>query len=112
MLMNTLKTLVVGDTTWLRTAPEGSFLKRLSKKELQEVYSLSDLRKMQANGIDRYILFAISGNLVYVMNLLSDHAKQKGFVAFIQSSSFYENLIGFGIRSNLEENKKRFINGR
>ena len=111
-LMATLKTLTVGSRAWLNSSPAGSFLSRLSKKQILEVDNLNDLRKMVDNKIENHVLFAVSSHLFYVMSILAQHANEIGAVAFTKSTTYYERLVGFPMRKSLAKDKKRFINGR
>jgi hypothetical protein len=67
---------------------------------------------MKAHGIDRFVYFCESAGTIYLMNLLSKHAKPIGAVAFSKSTSYYERLSVWRMRASLDEERKRFINGR
>lgn len=107
------KTLVfVRNYGLVEEAPEGSFLKQLSKKKFLELQSLKDLVRIEKNGIDQHVILTEETGLVYIMYVLAKQTKTTGLVAFQKSTSHHERLVGFPIRKNLEEEKKRFINSR
>lgn len=112
-LISTSKTVVFGDgeEELVKTAPEGSFLNRLSKKKFLVLDSAKSFVRIQKE-LNNYVLFTSSLFVVYLTNLFSKHAKKIGSVAFIESIDFYERLCVFQIRKDLEKESKRFINSR
>lgn len=112
-LIGTRKTLAISQESvqLIRTAPrEGSFFKRLADKQMQTLDGWNDLQRIKALGISNFVIFHDALEMLYAVSVLSYYAKQNGTVAFIQSTSFYEDLIGFQMRRNLPGERKRLIN--
>lgn len=109
-LLATKKTLTVGQggLMLIKEAPERSFLRRLSSKEIFEI-SLKTVEKMKSN-IDRYVALGDEIGLSQLISLLSRHAHHIGAVAFHKQTVYYEVLLGLKIRRNLEFERKSFIN--
>lgn len=96
----------------VKSAPEGSFLKRLSKKNIFVVDDLNSLMQMKAIGINRFVIFAEETRAIYFLALLSKHADEVGSVAFSKESDYYGRLDVFEMRKSLDSERKRFINNR
>lgn len=113
-LAGTTKTLATGwlGAALMKTAPEGSFLKKLSKKKILLVDGVVELEKVKSRGIDCCVFFANRIPLAYVMSLLSLHANDIGSIAFAKPTGHYELLTTLYMRRNLDEERKRFINSR
>ena len=113
-LIRTSKTLAFndGESELVRTAPAGSFLAKLSGKKNLVLNSSNDLIRMKTNGISNYVIFTNAIIVVFLTNRLSEHARKIGSVAFIKSTDYYERLSVFQMRRSLDEERKRFINGR
>lgn len=112
-LFGTSKTLVLNSRAsgLLKTAPEGSFFKRLAKKNIFALSKLSDLNQVKTE-FGQVVLFAEQLGLFYHMSLLSVHAKEQGLVAFVEPIGSYESLDGAQMRRSLDEQRKNFINRR
>ena len=97
----------------IKFAPEGSFLKMLSGKE---IFAISHLYKhvaqMKANGINKYLILAEPISLAFVVLLLSDQARDIGSVGFIKPTSYFEGLQVLLMRRRLKKEQKQFINSR
>lgn len=113
-LLNTPKMLLIyqRESNLLLKAPEGSFLHRLSRKQILVLTDLSDLIRMQEIGVERYLFLNEEVLLPYLMSFLASHANEIGSVAFIKPTGYYESLVGLRIRRSLVEERKRFINSR
>lgn len=113
-LIDTSKKLVVHakELSWAKSAPEGSLLQRLSKKDILALDGLSSLDRMKATGIDRFVIFADQTRAAYLLSLLSRHANEIGSYAFSKNSDYYERLETFHMRRSLDPEQKRFINSR
>ena len=111
-LIKTPKTLAMDANTLSRfkTAPDGSSFKQLSKKDVITVNSLKDLNQMKSTGLHRHVIFSSHTELVYLMSLVSEHARDNGLIAFHKSTDYFETLIAFLMRRNFDEKRKRFIN--
>ena len=112
-LLSTPKPLIIDglEARFVRRAPEGSFLHRISRKTLFEVNSLRDLDRVKADGISRYVMFDKQRGLVGSMSFLAEQAGRTGSVAFTKTSD-YERLAAFRMRRSLDNARKRFINSR
>ena len=114
-LAATTKTLVIGwlGANLMKTAPDGSFMKRLSRKQTLLVNNVTDLEKIKSRGVDCCVFFANQVPLAYVMSLLSTPANDVDAVAFAKpGSGHYELLTTLNMRRNLDADRKRFINSR
>lgn len=114
-LIKTPKTLSVDALTLnlkIRTAPEGSFFKQLSKKHIITANGLNNLKQMKARGLHHYVLFNNHLSIVYIIYLQSQYAKESGLVAFHKLSDYVEELSVYKMRKKLDEERKRFINSR
>ena len=111
-LMATTKTLTfhIRRLDLVKQAPEGSFFKRLSRKNILAVSNIGDLTRMKTNGLHQHILLMEQNAMIYAMSLLSRN--EIGTVAFIKQTTFYERLSSFHMRRSLDRIRKRFINNR
>ena len=113
-LLDTSRTLVLDYTSSnrVKTAPDGSFLKRLSGKAGPVVNTFSDFKKLTKNEVDRYAFFAVEIAISCIMSVLSQSAKEQDLVAFMKPTPYFESLIAMSMRRDLDDERKRFINSR
>lgn len=115
-LIDTSKTLIFNtkEFNWAKSAPDDSFIKRLSKKDILVIDGLSSLGRMKAMGINSFVIFGDQTRNIYLLTLLSRHANEIGSVALSLSkeSIFYERLEIFQMRRSLDQEKKQFVNSR
>ena len=111
-LLGTSKTLIIDGfmSEILRRAPKNSLLNGLSGKKLFKVHSLGDLRRIKA--VDEYVLFIKNAALDASMLLLVQPAKRIGSVAFMKATDYFESLVAFQMRRDLDEKRKRLIDSR
>ena len=94
----------------VRSAPEGSFLKGLNRKDVLVIYGVSDIIRMKTSGLNKYVIFAHEIGVAYWISLMAGHSKEIGSVAFVKPTSYFESLFGFQMRRGLKDEIKRFIN--
>lgn len=109
-LLSTTKTLLIngGELNLITMAPERSFLKKLSVKNIFQAYNLHDIASLNSDPA-QYVNFLEETGLIYGMNLASQFMDNKETVAFVKSASYYERLAAFPVRKRLDEERKRFI---
>lgn len=112
-LLETSKTLAFKDLFERgENAPDGSFLKQIFKKKSLLVKNLMTLVLNGQTEIDQYVLVGEGSFLDFMTSFFADNAKETGRVAFMGSSNYYEDLVGFPMRRSLDAKIKRFINAR
>ena len=111
-LIGTSKTLTfhVKELNSVMTAPEGSFLKQLSKKDIFVVDGFNSLVQIKAIGIDNFVFFAEKARAIYFLTILSQHAGDS--VVFSKENNYYELLGAFPMRASLDKERKRLLNSR
>ena len=111
-LISVSQTLATGseELDFIKTAPKGSFLSKLAGKNFFKLTNLEELERMQAYGIDRYVVFGGEVDVYRVTDLLASHAQKIGAIAFIKSAIYYEFLTGFLMRKSLDKKRKELIN--
>lgn len=111
-LVDTPKMLVVSlaGSGRLRSAPERSFLNRLSRRKFEVLNTLNELEQMKARGLNQYVIFSAEIGLIYTASLFSQHANDVGSVAFVSPTGYYESLSVFLMRRSLGKEQKEFIN--
>ena len=110
-LLATSKTLVINgvESDFVKSSPDGSFLKRLSRKKSVKVNNLNDLIRFKTTGVQLYVSFAEEFALAYAMSFTSQFIDDPGSVAFQKSTSYFERLATFPMRRGLDEERKKFI---
>lgn len=94
---------------FLKTAPKGSFLNKLSRKKIF-VYrgSREDKERLKANR-NNYIIFTSEVGLGYFMNVHAYFAHSVHSIAFVKLTGYHEILTCYQMRRSLDEERKRHI---
>lgn len=113
-LLKTSKTLIIdaAENHLFFTSPEGTLLKRLSEKKIFKVNSLSDLVSIKSKGINSFVAVCREECIYWVMGFLAKTVNDNGSVVFIKATNYYERLVKYLMRKNLDDERKRFINSR
>lgn len=113
-LLAVSKTLVVNKfgSELIKMAPTGSFLKKLSTKNIFQLRTLSDVAQVEANGIEHCVIIGPRGTVFYSLQHLSTLARDTGSVGFFKPFTFFEELRSYQMRRGLEEETKKFVKSR
>lgn len=93
----------------LKEAPENSFLRKLSTKQITEIGGLSDLDRIKKQ-LGNHVVIGDEVGLVLLMIRLSANAAAAGAVAFRNPTVYLESLSGFKMRGSLDIKRKKFVN--
>lgn len=99
----------------LATAPKGSFLSKLSKKKsfaFSDALTDQERNAMIEKGLSSMVVFERDIAVLFFMSALSPYASTKNLIGFLKPTSYHESITVFYLRSNLENNKKKFIHNR
>ena len=116
-LLNPKKNLAINhhDENVLRRLPENSLLKKvLEKKHFVIGLRMKSeiIEQMAEEGINSFYFLARDLILLRVLSLLAPYGNFTGMVAFRAPKKYHEWLTVFYFRSNLDEQRKRFLRRR